>query len=118
MGTVVSGLVEGAAGIVSSLAGFISDNPEAVRQVGHLAGQFARQKAQQDMVLALRAGMDDLAGGSEQENIRVNRFAASELARLASSLGELGRNQRELRETQASLVEARRQAEAPSAWWS
>lgn len=58
MGTVVSGLVEGAAGIVSSLAGVIADNPEAVRQVGNMAGQFARQKAQQDMVLALRAGLD------------------------------------------------------------
>ncbi|MGI9261836.1 MAG: hypothetical protein ACR2QR_07360 [Woeseiaceae bacterium] len=58
MGTVVSGLVEGAAGIVSSLAGVIADNPEAVRQVGNMAGQFAKQKTQQDMILALRAGLD------------------------------------------------------------
>ena len=58
MGTVLSTVAEGAASIVSGLAGLIADNPEAVRQVGHLAGQFAKQKAQQDMVLALRAGLE------------------------------------------------------------
>ncbi len=63
---------------------------------------------------ALRRGLDALSRGGAQARPRLPVFAASELVRLAASLGELGRHQLELRETQASLEEARNRAEVAS----
>ena len=63
---------------------------------------------------SLRRGLDALARGESEVRMRLSPLAASELDRLAGSLGELGRYQRELRETQASLEKARHAAEAAS----
>ena len=63
---------------------------------------------------ALRRGLDALSRGEADARLRLSPLAASELDRLAGSLGELGRYQRELRETQASLEQARHAAEAAS----
>ena len=63
---------------------------------------------------ALGRGLDQLARGETEARFRLPRLAAAELVRIARSLADLGRYQRELRETQASLEKARRAAEAAS----
>jgi len=62
----------------------------------------------------LRRGLDALARGEGGPPTRLSWLAASELDRLAGSLGELARYQRELRDTQASLEQARHAAEVAS----
>ena len=65
-------------------------------------------------VSSLREGLDRLVRGGASRVVSLSRFAASELARLAHSVRELGHYQHELRDAQDSLVEARKQAELAS----
>lgn len=62
----------------------------------------------------LQQGLDRLARGGSSLVVSLSRLAASELARLAQSVRELGHYQHELRDVQDSLVEARQQAELAS----
>ncbi len=65
-------------------------------------------------VETLRRGLDELSHGATGVAVRLPAFAATELDRLAGSLDELQRHQRELRDTQASLELARNKAEVAS----
>ena len=62
-------------------------------------------------VSTLREGLDRLAHGGPSLAVSLSQLAASELVRLAQSVLDLGRYQRELRDMQDSLVDARKRAE-------
>jgi signal transduction histidine kinase len=62
-------------------------------------------------VTTLREGLDRLTRGGSALAVSLSQLAASELVRLGQSVLDLGRYQRELRDVQDSLVDARQKAE-------